>query len=443
MSTASLPSYAAPLLERTPTYTAEPQAFEQRLALNRLRPRPSGEFTKQSKSGTLALRLFAQDNNASLPVYGAGALIDGAVEIARPEGVNSVEVKIKGTLRLKEIAEGGTVTHDLVLTRVLLWSKDRDAAPCPTSLPFSLSLPATFNDGRDDYPLPPTHEVHLTGLPGFRATVEYHVSASMGRGLVKKAAATLFPKQQDHSVSTSFVYYPRSRPAVTVPPPMILTAHSPGVLDSPEWRCFEGTIPARAAGVTDITTKLYIPASRVFCMSEPIPFHLSLVSSAYSLAAFMPYGPTASLLSPSKQHTKIQLLRQSIVDVRNSVVFGTKTDIWTVLCIGNGAFTRGSDGPDFISFRGEIRMSEDLRIPGFRAGGLSIRDSILLTMIPPDISKSPFDELRCTVPIRLTTDGWTNDGSAALEPSEYSSPSSEEDASSQRFAGFRETSPHR
>ena len=109
-------------------------------------------------------------------------------------------------------------------------------------------------------------------------------------------------------------------------------------------------------------------------------------------------------------------------------------------------------------------MSEDLRIPGFRAGGLSIRvsgpwhvaaspfaqkyfdalqDSILLTMIPPDISKSPFDELRCTVPIRLTTDGWTNDGSAALEPSEYSSPSSEEDASSQRFAGFRETSPHR
>lgn len=95
MSTASLPSYAAPLLERTPTYTAEPQAFEQRLALNRLRPRPSGEFTKQSKSGALALRLFAQDNNASLPVYGAGALIDGAVEIARPEGVNSVEVKVR------------------------------------------------------------------------------------------------------------------------------------------------------------------------------------------------------------------------------------------------------------------------------------------------------------------------------------------------------------
>ena len=51
-------------------------------------------------------------------------------------------------------------------------------------------------------------------------------------------------------------------------------------------------------------------------MSEPIPFHLSLVSSAYSLAAFMPYGPTASLLAAHKQHTEIQLFRQSIVDVR-------------------------------------------------------------------------------------------------------------------------------
>lgn len=59
--------------------------------------------------------------------------------------------KIKGTLRLKEVAEGGTVTHELALTRVSLWNKDRDPGPCPTSLEFSLSLPATFNDGKDDY----------------------------------------------------------------------------------------------------------------------------------------------------------------------------------------------------------------------------------------------------------------------------------------------------
>lgn len=96
-------------------------------------------------------------------------------------------------------------------------------------------------------------------------------------------------------------------------------------------------------------------------MLEPIPFHVTLESSAYSLAAFMPYGPTPSLLSPTKQHTRIQLLRQSVVDVRyalrarrwcvralshlthdcrNTVVFGTKTDIWRVRCIGTGSFRR-------------------------------------------------------------------------------------------------------
>lgn len=65
-------------------------------------------------------------------------------------------------------------------------------------------------------------------------------------------------------------------------------------------------------------------------------------------------------------------------------------------------------------------------------------------MVPPDISKSPFDELRCIVPIRLTTDAYTNDGSgggARAEPSEYSGPSSDEDAQSQRFAEFRGSSP--
>ena len=44
--------------------------------------------------------------------------------------------------------------------------------------------------------LPPTYEVHLSGMPGFRATVDYTVTANVDRGLVKKAASTFFPKQQ-------------------------------------------------------------------------------------------------------------------------------------------------------------------------------------------------------------------------------------------------------
>ena len=100
MSTASLPSYVAPHLtfSRTPSYTAEPQAFEQRLALNRLQPRPSGEITKQSKSGGVSLRFVAQEQNVSLPVYGYGGVVEGSVDVAKPEGVHAVEVKVRNCL---------------------------------------------------------------------------------------------------------------------------------------------------------------------------------------------------------------------------------------------------------------------------------------------------------------------------------------------------------
>ena len=95
MSTTSLPSYVAPDLARIPSYTAQPQAYEQRLALNILRARPSGEFTKQSKGGGISLRLYDQENNAALPTYGHGTPISGTVEVARPEGVHAVEVKVR------------------------------------------------------------------------------------------------------------------------------------------------------------------------------------------------------------------------------------------------------------------------------------------------------------------------------------------------------------
>lgn len=93
MSTTSLPSYRA-VNPHIPSYTAEPQAYERRLAVNRLRPRPSGEYVKQSKGSGISLRLVAQDSNVSLPVYGCGSSIVGTVEIPRPDGVTAVEVKV-------------------------------------------------------------------------------------------------------------------------------------------------------------------------------------------------------------------------------------------------------------------------------------------------------------------------------------------------------------
>lgn len=95
MSVSSLPSYFAPSFTRTPLYSAEPHEYERRIALaDRLRPRPSGQFVKKSKNGEARLRLTAQDNDCTLPIYGSQGCVEGTVELLKTDGITSVEVKV-------------------------------------------------------------------------------------------------------------------------------------------------------------------------------------------------------------------------------------------------------------------------------------------------------------------------------------------------------------
>ncbi|KAI0770205.1 hypothetical protein C8Q74DRAFT_881395 [Fomes fomentarius] len=426
MSTTSLPNYvAAPTFSRTPTYSAEPQAFEQRLALNRPTPRPSGNFVKQSRN--VSLRLFAQEDNVSLPVYGCGASVEGEVGLSKTDGVLAVEIKIEGSLVLREVAEGGTTTYRLCLSKVALWSKETDSEPCPNALKFSLTLPTTFSDGKDTYPLPPTHDVHLSGVPGFEATIDYSVSATATKTKNKAPALNLL-RLGGGTVSTRFIYYPRSRPAVPLPPPMRQSFDTFKFIETPDWQCWESTMKARLPGGKDILCQLYLPASRVFNFTQAIPYHVIFSSSAFSLAAYLPYGPTATILAPNKHFTRIRVRRQSIVDVRNSLVLGTKTDIWRVDTIGEGEFKHAGDGSDWLCFNGEIRLDQEIKVGGFKAAGLSVKDFIEFTMAPPDPPKAPFSEMRLVVPIRLTTDPWSVDGLMQAITGDFSPPATPEEA---------------
>jgi hypothetical protein len=97
MATAHLPSYAEPFdsFSRTPSYSAEPGLYEQRLALNaRSLPQPTGSFLKSSKHGDVKLRLAAQEDKLDLPVYGAGSVVEGVVELTKTDSISSVEIKV-------------------------------------------------------------------------------------------------------------------------------------------------------------------------------------------------------------------------------------------------------------------------------------------------------------------------------------------------------------
>ncbi|KAF8555747.1 hypothetical protein OG21DRAFT_1483672 [Imleria badia] len=415
MRDASLPEYAAPPSQLlSPTYTAIPRTHEYRLALNpRLRPnQPLCSFVKQTKSGYLSLRLVDQDDQVALPVYGLGASVQGMVEINKTEGITSVEVQVEGILKLEELAKDGTSTHKLFSNKSMLWIKDRiQDAPCPNSLRFGFPLPTTYSDGDHTYFLPPSFEAHLSGLPGFRAHVSYSVNVVVVKpNDVSNRVKSTFFRKDDWTVSTPFLYLPRTRPSVPIPASLVATTSSGGFAEMLSWMLFSSITMTNRRGIRDLVVKLYIPTTRIFCTRQPIPFHLSFHSNPESMRAFSPLAPLADLIAPKRQATRIQLMRQITVDVRNAVIFGTKADIWRVDCIGEGVFRNSGNGPDWQAFSGDIFISDEVTVGGFRASGFSVRDYLVLTMTPPDLSKSPFKELRMVVPIRLATDRWNNDG---------------------------------
>ncbi|KAF8320360.1 hypothetical protein DL93DRAFT_1835567 [Clavulina sp. PMI_390] len=62
---------------------------------------------------------------------------------------------------------------------------------------------------------------------------------------------------------------------------------------------------------------------------------------------------------------------------------------------------------DWAGWEGEVIPSlKQISVGGFRAAGLSVRDFIILTLIPPDPETSPLRAHQHAVPVRIVTDAW-------------------------------------
>lgn len=115
-------------------------------------------------------------------------------------------------------------------------------------------------------------------------------------------------------VSTPFMYHPRTRPSVPLPPALTWTS-SRGLSLTPDWRTFEVTSKTKKSRLQDVLVKLHIPKSRIFCFTQRIPFYLTIESSAVSLAAFLPFAPSSGTMN-SRAPMKIEVLRQATVDIK-------------------------------------------------------------------------------------------------------------------------------
>ncbi|KAI9507617.1 hypothetical protein F5148DRAFT_89383 [Russula earlei] len=356
------PSPTTPSAPRRPHYSTEPLPHETRLSqgqpgpfsftatiAGRAPPSPGAEFIKDSKRGSLRLRLSRQEHNAAVPVFGLRGPIEGTLELLKPQELAFVAV----------------------------------------------------------HALPPSYEAHLSGLPGFTANVDYSVTAV--------ASKTKFAKLGigTTTVSTPFIYNPRSRPARMIPPRLEPRKASPGLRLSPDWRIHEAIIATRMpeSPSKNIVCKFYTPASHVLCMRGTIPYHITFMGSAMALATLLTYLPSRTGAPPIRACSRIQILRQTSVDVKNEypLATGATSEMWRTRSIGEGSLYRThhyhqGDGPDWLSFAGEIDVDQAVTIGGFRAAGLWVKDCIVFTITPPHPLKGPIGDMRCVIPIRLVTD---------------------------------------
>lgn len=85
------------------------------------------------------------------------------------------------------VSAGSSKEVETLSSTYALWKHDpTNPKKCPGSIPFFCALPATFEDGGESFPLPPTYEATFLSVPGLVASCTYTLSVSVVKGLLLK-----------------------------------------------------------------------------------------------------------------------------------------------------------------------------------------------------------------------------------------------------------------
>ncbi|KAF9464125.1 hypothetical protein BDZ94DRAFT_1257065 [Collybia nuda] len=397
---APLPVYTPS--EPSPRYSCEPACDEQRLQHTPRfnRPTPTGIYTKSSKK--VSVTLFEQEDNAEIPTYGRHGLVSGTVYVEDCARVSRVSLKIEGKLE-STISEGGSKTVRLVNDSYTLWSGcPKGSERCPNYVPFSAVLPSSYLYEGSSRPLPPSYASCSPASPSFFLRSQYSIIVQVTRLRYRKLDFLTKTKQ----VKIPFEYYPRTRAHRPIAPtPCFFST----VKTSPEewYQAFSVMKTRPKSKLEPIHCHIFIPGARVYGLSDTIPFHVQI------------NGPLASLrslltdCSDEELSIKVCLLRQVSVETR-----GQKA--WRNTILSEGEINEvppvvsppcESGGMTHLDWEGELSPVKDLRVGGFQAGHVAVKDFIVLEIEPPSSGRvvSPFLALQMTVPIRLVTEPYAEE----------------------------------
>jgi hypothetical protein len=208
-----LPSYSPST--SSPVYSCELSSGERRLEHTpqcpSAHPRPTSVFIK--KAGKTTIILNEQHEGATIPSYGRRALITGNLVLEQSETI--VEVIIKVILRPlplfvlqinfvytrfqvkakldSTISEAGGQSIKLLSDNYTLWSnRSQPSGSCPSQIPFSMLLPATFTHNGETLPLPPSYNASFFVVPTLLVRSSYNIHIIISR--IRHRKMEIWPK---------------------------------------------------------------------------------------------------------------------------------------------------------------------------------------------------------------------------------------------------------
>ncbi|SJL03791.1 uncharacterized protein ARMOST_07148 [Armillaria ostoyae] len=355
---------------------------------------PDGTFIRNH--GNLTVLLTQQEDGILSPVYGRMGSIAGAVLLSSSEVIIEVKIQLEGRLHFLS-SECGSRTVTTVSETYTLWNCSRaEIESCPSSLSFSFYLPSAFKDGGSNYPLPPTFQTAFTAGSGLVATSVYTLIASTTA--VRRPIMLGFDKIS--TMRIPITYYPRTRPAR---PPLYIPLLSSIKSCPEEWNQILVTVKAKQNyNALPIQCNIFVPSVQAFSFSDVIPFHIQLSGPLFSLLMLFPHRSTE--YEPS---ISVTMHRQIVVEIQGRRSWqNQEIGVGTMRPIPPPLSHRDRDEEKSIDWGGEIQCKPTVKVGGFAASGVSVKDYILFSLEPP--SNSPFLPARGHVPILLTTNSWVD-----------------------------------
>ncbi|KAH8085415.1 hypothetical protein BXZ70DRAFT_559721 [Cristinia sonorae] len=387
-----------------------------------------GHYVKHTSKVTLLLG-GQEEEVADQPMYTCGSAIEGILAVPRPSGLQSIDIKVEGRVRLREMAGNGSFNATLLDDLVYSWDAQQ-FLPFPSKVSFRYVLPthylSTLNGQRER--LPPSYSAHVQGIPGAQVSVAYCVTVYM-----KHTRDMSEWWRSGSRIKIPFHFKTLTRPERNGPFP-------PALMKSPTIpkTLFKSTLRSRRRSSPDLDIQLFLPSSRTCAIREPIDFFITIYGDDESLGPFISYQPVASSFHPispvhitslSGLHAqfkpkpppplppiRVKIQRRTVVDIK---LPGNEHSVNTTRVLALGMIHTCTRGAKSVTWSGTITLPPTVQCGGFAASGITVTDTMVLNISQPDAPHTKYMPFSEVIPMRFTTETQDCDAATPLPDSDY------------------------